>query len=354
MQCRVCGAPMPVGASTCRMCGNFEAPAANPQGYGSPYQQADSTAYTQQYQQPGPAPYQQADQAGYNQQYQQPGPAPYQQADQAGYNQQYQQPGPASYQQADQMGYNLSPYQHPGSAFYKRPGKTPGGRSPYPGAGRGPGQQPAKKSSWGILVGIIALVAILGVVSSLVVSSRLNSGTKTIPSANTANQAPTTAASTPVPVVSTPTAATVATPTIVSTSTPSAAPSGNPIDAQAATIVTSFQTASAIDPNTYEPPPGTTTSTFKVNAPIYVQFHLDATKFSSSTQANYVNVRFYTGPKSILEDAPLQIKQYVTVGYFEAKYYAATQTGAAEIYWCHTADCSDGKLAQVVHFTVTA
>jgi hypothetical protein len=64
-------------------------------------------------------------------------------------------------------------------------------------------------------------------------------------------------------------------------------------------------------------------------------------------------VRFYADSKSILQDDPLQIKQYVTVGYFEAKYYAPTQAGAAEIYWCHTADCTDGELAQVVHFTVT-
>jgi hypothetical protein len=338
MQCRVCGAPMPSGASTCPYCGTVEVPTANQQGYGAPL---PPPSYDGPYQQPGPA--------GYNQQppYQQPGPAGYnqQQRGPAGYNQQqpYQQPGPAGY---NQQSAPPTPYQHPGSAFYNKASA----RSPYPGR-PGYGQKPAKKTPWGIVVGIVALVVVIGVVVSLVATSMFNPS-----STATTNSVPTSVASTPAStVVSTPTPV-PATPTAVATSTPlanSTAPSGNAIDADAAQIVTNPETSSAVDTNTLEAPSGTVTSTFKVNAPIYVIFHLDATKFSTSTETDYVNVRFYTGSTSIVQNSPLQIKAYETVGYFEAKYYTATTAGAAEIYWCHVSNCSDGKLAQVVHFTVT-
>ncbi|GER90871.1 hypothetical protein KDW_50330 [Dictyobacter vulcani] len=103
-----------------------------------------------------------------------------------------------------------------------------------------------------------------------------------------------------------------------------------------------------------QPEPGSVATTFKVNKPIYVTFKLDPNKYDIATTPAWVNVRFYRGSDSILKDDPLQVKTRVTVGYFGARYYLPTQDGAAEIYWCHTSTCSDGKLAQVVHFTVTA
>jgi hypothetical protein len=363
MQCRVCGAPMPSGAKACSYCGTVVVPAANQQGYGGP---VPPPSYAGPYQQPPPSPgqagynqppYQQPPplpgQAGYNQPppYQQPGqagynqPQPYQQPGQAGYNQQqpYQQPGQAGYSQPSDI---TTPYQHPGSAFYNRPGLRP----QHPGR-PGNGLPADKKKTWAILFGIGVLVVILGIVASLVVSSMLH------PASNTATTNPVSTSSVHTPVAAASTPTTVATTaTVVSTSTPAAntaAPSGNAIDPAAAQIVTNPQTSSDVNSKTLEAPAGTVTTTFKVNGPIYVLFHLDTTKFNAATQKDYVNVRFYTDSKSIVQDDPLQIMAYETVGYFEAKYYTATTAGAAEIYWCHTADCSDGKLAQVLHFTVT-
>ncbi|GCE22887.1 hypothetical protein [Dictyobacter kobayashii] len=142
--------------------------------------------------------------------------------------------------------------------------------------------------------------------------------------------------------------------TDTNTNTPTVTtPSGNPIDPQASAIIIHPQTAGAIDKTTLEPKAGTIKTTFKVNDPIYVTFNLDPNKYDVTKEKSWVNVRFYKGKQSILKDDPLAVDKEETVGYFGAQYYLATPDGAAEIYWCHTSTCSDGKLAQVVHFTVT-
>ncbi|GCE08774.1 hypothetical protein KDAU_61030 [Dictyobacter aurantiacus] len=191
----------------------------------------------------------------------------------------------------------------------------------------------------GLIIGIVALLLVVACIASVVFASKL-------PGVSQTDSTP-TAVATKTPVGVTPT------PTTGSTTQANSTPSGNPIDPQAASIIIHPQTASEVDKDTLEPKAGTVGTTFKINQPIYVTFHLDPSKYDITKEQDWVNVRFYRGSESILKDDPLQLTKQETVGYFGAKYYLSTTNGAAEIYWCHTSTCSDGKLAQVVHFTVT-
>jgi hypothetical protein len=141
----------------------------------------------------------------------------------------------------------------------------------------------------------------------------------------------------------TPTSTNQATPNDVSTT----------IDPQAAAIVINAQTVSKIDKNSYKPVQGSTTSTFKINKPIYVTFDLDPDKFNAASETDYINARFYVGSDVVLSGTPLQIGANNFNGYFSADYNNATTAGSVRLYWCHTSTCTDGELAQIVHFTVT-
>lgn len=131
-------------------------------------------------------------------------------------------------------------------------------------------------------------------------------------------------------------------------------PSGRTIDPLASTIITSAQTASGIDQQTYGPLAGQVTSTFKVNQSIYVTFKLNPSKYDVTKQKAYILVKFYDGNRSVINnEQPYAVSSPIDAAYFVAQYYIATDNGAAEIYWCRQANCSDRKLAQVIHFTVT-
>lgn len=131
-------------------------------------------------------------------------------------------------------------------------------------------------------------------------------------------------------------------------------PSGRTIDPVASAIITSAQTASSIDQQTYGPATGHMTSTFKVKQPIYVTFKLNPSKYDLTKQKAYILVQFYMGSKSVINnDQPYPVTSPIDAAYFVAQYYATTDNGAAEIYWCHQSNCSDRALAQVVYFSVT-
>jgi len=323
MQCRVCGASLPPGANACPSCGSAVPPSNdNPQGQLPPTAYAGPAPATNYGSAPVPPPpsygsgsYQsgQGGSSPYNQNYPS---APYNQP-----GQQFQPPA--------------TPYNQPANNFQQ------GGYPGAPGPG-GPYSQPPKKSKTGLIIGIVALVLVVACIASVLFASKLpglngtasNSSTPTVTATSTPGVTPT--------------------PTTSSTQTnTNNTPSGNPIDTTAESIITNPQTAGAVDTTTLEPKAGTIGTTFKVNDPIYVTFHLDPNKYDITKEQDWVNVRFYRGSESILKDDPLQLKKEETVGYFGAKYYLATTDGAAEIYWCHTSTCSDGKLARVVHFTVT-
>ena len=315
MQCRVCGAPLPAGANACPSCGSaVPASDVNSQGQLPPTAYAGPAPATNYGSAPVPPP------PSYGNNPYQPG-----QSGSSPYNQNYPS---TPYNQPGQQ-YPPSPYNQPANNFQQGgyPG-APGPQAPY--------SPPRKKSRVGLIIGIIALVLVIACIGSVVFANKLV-GTTTTDSTPTA-----VAKTTPTGV--TPTA---------TTAPANASPSGNPIDPQAASIIIHPQTAGAVDTATLEPKPGTIKTTFKVNDPIYVTFNLDPTKYDVTKEKDWVNVRFYRGSESILKDDPLAVEKEETVGYFGAKYYLPTDQGAAEIYWCHTSTCSDGKLAQVVHFTVT-
>ncbi|GCF09437.1 hypothetical protein [Dictyobacter arantiisoli] len=383
MQCRVCGAPLAPGANACHICGSSVVPHSNPQGYGSPaspgnyggsplppptygvpYQPEEYNQPTEQfipganYNQPANQPYPPYNQAG-NQPY-----PPYNQAG----NQPYQNNG---YNQAGNQQYQNNGYNQGGGMSFPSAGQQvfDNGRSragaPFQYAGR-PGSAGARRPDnlqssrprWGLILAILAVVLVLGVVVALVVGNVLsapgatqtagtNTNTSSTPTNSTGSTSNATGAN------STKAASTSPTAGSAPAANTGATPSGKTIDPQASTIIVNAQTASAVDDKTYEAKAGAATTTFKIKSPIYVLFHLDTTKYDVTQQKAYINVRFYIGSQSILKDSPLAVVQNQNIGYYDAQYYQPTQAGAAEIYWCHQADCSDGKLAQVVHFTVT-
>jgi hypothetical protein len=321
MQCPFCGTQLPSNAQVCTTCGN--AVNVNSQGANIPTQYAnpmDPNQLSTQYpnsmnpNQVPPPPAYGAPQP--SSPYNQPYPSqetPYQP---------YQQPGVPPYQPIPgQLG---APYS---------------GNAPYPGAIPGyipPQKKP--KSRVGLIVGIIALVLVVLCIGGSVLAVQIaNESDQT----DTTQKTPTASQATKV----------VITPIVPYTQQES--PSGTAIDSQAAEIIINPQTASKIDKDSLEPVKGSTTSTFKTNQSIYVTFDLDPKKFDATKETDYINTRFYVGSKSVLKDDPLKVGPTNFNGYFSADYYQPTDEGAVEFYWCHTASCSDAKLAQVLYFTVT-
>ncbi|GCE30729.1 hypothetical protein KDA_62130 [Dictyobacter alpinus] len=320
MQCRVCGARVPAGANACPSCGTIvQTPGTNPQGQLPPTAYAGPTTATNYGNAPVPPP------PSY------PGNS-------------YQNPTPAGSSPYQPI-YPTDPYQQPGQQYpSSTPYNNPPGGPSYPGGPNTPFQAPRKKSRTGLIVAIVAVVLVLGCIGSVFAANKWAGGT-----ADNGTATPTTAATTP-----TASPSSNVTPTPATTNTqPGATPSGTPIDPVASKIIIHPQTAGDVDKKAYTPIESTIGTTFKVNKPIYVTFNLDPNKYNVAQTPAWVNVRFYRGSDKILKDDPLKVDDGVTVGYFGVQYYLPTPDAAAEIYWCNTQNCSDGKLAQVVHFTVT-
>lgn len=132
----------------------------------------------------------------------------------------------------------------------------------------------------------------------------------------------------------------------VATPTPQPGPSGSPIVPQAAAIITSVQVASAIDSYYH---PTHLTNTVAVGETLYITFDLHL-----NGRTGYVQARFYRD-REFIDKTELTVDQ---PGYLNGAVYATftepIKNGAAELYWCQQSDCSDGKLAAVAHFTITA
>lgn len=319
MQCKFCGSSLPSDAHVCPTCGNMVN--SNAQGYNEPTQYGNTTDNN-----PGQTLYSNPTEAHIVPPPPNYGASPYPQSSSSPYNQPYPAPGVPPYQQYQQQG--VPPYQQQANS---QPGIPYGNNAPYPGQITGyapPTQKP--RSRVGLIIGIIALVLVVLCVGGSVLAYL---GSRNTDQTDTTNATATAA---------------VATPTVSVNS-----PSGAAIDPQAAAIVVNPQTATQIDKETLEPVKGKTSSTFQTYQSIYVTFDLNAKNFDASKETDYINARFYIGTRSVLKDDPLKIGADNFNGYFSADYYQPTTDGSAELYWCHTSTCSDGKLAQVVHFTVT-
>jgi hypothetical protein len=128
-------------------------------------------------------------------------------------------------------------------------------------------------------------------------------------------------------------------------------PSGNAIDPSAAAFITDITTTSSV--NLMTAAPGPTTQTFKTNSTIYVAFHLNLQNFDFHTHNTvYVQAKFYGG-KTYVYQRMLIFTQQEPGGFFAVQ-YNQPKVGNVELYWCLKSDCSDGKLAQTMSFTVVA
>ena len=88
------------------------------------------------------------------------------------------------------------------------------------------------------------------------------------------------------------------------------------------------------------------TSNFAVRQNVYVTFNLTTNGQSGYTEAKLYSDTTFVGNKI------LTIQSNFDHGYFTATLNQAS-TGTVELYWCTQSDCSDGKLATFVTFTVS-
>lgn len=131
--------------------------------------------------------------------------------------------------------------------------------------------------------------------------------------------------------------------------------SAHTIDPVAASIITNVQAASAIDPTSKQPI--TPATSFRTNTNIYITFQLDLNGVDVSQQhPGYAQAKYYKG-----EHERISTSHVVTIdsntmsgnSFLPFKYYDPTTTATVEVYWCREKNCSDGKLAQRVSFTVS-
>jgi hypothetical protein len=312
MNCQTCGVSLPPGAQICPHCGAVtsynpgyaggSSPVeptvlAGPSNPSSPSGGTPPAAY-------GSSPNNYGRQSSPQNQYDSAPPPPNQYGGQYGTPPQNSYGAPAAPQQ--------NPYGAPASGGYTMPP-----------------QAPKRRSRVGMIIGIVVLAVLVLCIGSFAVLYAIGK--------NAANP------------TSTPTTTAQSTATTSSATTPTTAPStaqspsGNAIDPTAASIVTHLQTASAVDSN-YNPT--TPSSNFAINQTVYVTYQLNL-----GGKTGYVEVKWFVndqfGKSKIFNaDNP----SYAN-GYFSETYNVASK-GAAELYWCTQADCSDEALAGFVNFTI--
>ncbi len=117
-------------------------------------------------------------------------------------------------------------------------------------------------------------------------------------------------------------------------------PTSGQIDPTAATMITSYQTATGIDEN-YGPVGKTTT--FTTADKMYVTFKM-------AGQAGYILSKWYLNSQP-LASSILTIEDGDDVGYVD---YTSPNAGQVIVglYWCTQSDCSDAALAQVAQMIV--
>lgn len=317
MQCRTCGTQLAPSANVCPNCGtpvsysNDTIAASTTQG-----SQLPPTVYSGDSAPPPPPP----NMSNSGNQYPSYGPP---------INSPYDQANVGPYRDTAAANYPSTPnYVPPNNYAQNTPYQNPNQYMPGPG----PFQQvPRKKRSVGLIVGLVLLGVVVLCVCSIFAASVFNPPKPQVTTITTTTTVPT------------------ATPTSVSS------PSGNPINAEAAQIITDPKLTAQVDKTTYAPVPGTETTQFKVKQAFYVTFTVHSDKYDVSQAPAYILVRFYAGTESVLKDDPLVVDKGnpIDAAYYGVHFNIPTDNGAAEVYWCRKADCSDKELAQVVHFTVS-
>ena len=218
------------------------------------------------------------------------------------------------------VGYN-QPVQPPPNYGYPQGqpqgGYIPGGVPGVPGSYSAmPTQPPKKRSRVGLIIGIVVggvllLCVGLGILGAVIGSRQ--AGKTTASGATGTNQTD--------------------------------IPSGKSVVSSAAAILHNPQTSSDIDKD-YNPTH--ITSTFTTSQSVYVTFDID-----SGNNDGYIEAKWYADGQ-IISTKSLPHTHTNGAGIFSRSFTTPTTHGAAELYWCTQADCSDAQLAQVVHFTVNA
>jgi hypothetical protein len=332
MNCRSCGANLPPGSAFCTLCGAPTPYNTQPSGSGSS-PQFDPTVAAPQYGAPNNPP--QFDPTVMA------SPPPYGAPDAP--------PPPSTAYGAPAYGapsYDAPPPPTPSyQANQYSAGAPPVGGYGQPGT-YGAFQQPPKpRSRLGLILGIIGGVLLLLCIGTCAVLYQVGKS-----SAPAINSLATTTSATETAAIATVTAASG---TITTASTPitgsgqTTAPSGQPIDPTAASIITNPQAASAIDENTAKPTRLATT--FKVGATMYVTFDLNL-----RGKTGYTRAKWYAGNSLVHNGKILSIDDPDYVHVYLSWSYDSPGQGIAEVYWCSQSDCSDGKLAQVISFTISS
>ena len=314
MNCTSCGAALSPGVTSCPLCGMPTPYNASRQSAPSPY---GSSPYDPTVAAPQNSP--QVPPTAYGA----PPPA---------------QSNPYGYPSAPSDPYNTpsSPYGSASSVPSNPYGAQPNANPQYgaqpnnygyvpgtPGTyGANPQQPPKRRSRIGLIIGITALVLVLGCVG---IVAAVAIATKNAVTSVTA------------------------TVTSIATTAPTQPQTGNvppnsAIVPAAAAILSGPQTASAIDSNYVATK---TTSTFTAKQTVYVTFHAN-----SNGSDGYIGMKWYLNGQQINQDS-FHHSAANDHGYFSLP-YNDPGNGAAAMYWCTKSDCSDEQLALIVHFTVNA
>ena len=312
MQCSTCGFTLPEGAGFCTNCGTKLFSQGNVGNQPAGSSQVEPTIAASSSYQPPPmnqSPNQQAvPPTVYGTPYSTP--------------QQYSNEAPPPPPPANVYGTPPPPNTY-GTSYPQTPGSyVPQGQPSTPPARKGPGV--------GLIIGIIVLVLV--VVGGGLLAIRAATGGSTNNSTATVTPTATTASST----------ATTATTPVATPTSGTTSPSGAQIDPAAAAIITKAQTSSSIDSNDF---PTNVTSNFAVKQNVYVTFNL-----TTNGQSGFAEAKLYSD-STFVGNKILTIQSNFDHGYFTASLNQAS-TGTVELYWCTQSNCSDGKLATFVTFTV--
>ena len=131
--------------------------------------------------------------------------------------------------------------------------------------------------------------------------------------------------------------------TVAGTVTTGNVPSNSDAVPAATKILYGAQTSSTVNAN-YDPT--NLTTTFAVGKDVDLTFHVN-----SAGKNGYIEVKWYEDGQEATSNILTHHAQN-DHGYFGQPFTSAG-SGAAALYWCTKADCSDAQLAQVVSFTIT-
>lgn len=299
MQCSSCGAHLAPGATTCPVCGR-------PTPYNVPGSSASNPTVVAPASSPQPPPtaygsFSSGPASPYGASlYATPPSAPYpvspSNAQQYPYGPPYATPSSVPYPAPPVSPFNAQ-QQNSGLSTPFPPAPMPGSFSPPPPQGKRRGRFIA------LIVGVVGLILVLSIVGILLVPRLVGSlGPR-----------------------------------------PTIGPSGSPVTTG---LLSNVQQGSAADSNCQITQPG---STITVGQTLYIAFDLHL-----NGQTGYITVKFYQGQEFLVQTNVLAVQPGVLRACAYASFPIAIPNGIAELYWCQQSDCSDGKLAAVTNFVVTA